>query len=82
MAVSSRKTKRIIQATVLTIILFFLTVVAKLAITGTYANYTPKYRPPDPKESIHIAADGSLTAPTTYNETIPDPLRATLFVLF
>jgi|GEM_PF-2867569 parallel beta-helix repeat protein len=71
MVALSRKAKLIIQGTLLAIILVFLVVVAALANTGIYTNYYPKYSPPDPKDSIHIAPDGSITAPTTYNETVP-----------
>ncbi len=51
-------------------------VVSVVIATGFYSptSSTPHYRPytpPDPKSSIHITASGDITAPETYNQTVP-----------
>lgn len=81
MVTLTRKAKLIIQGSTSAIILVSITLVAVLAYTGAYSNYDPKYSSPDPKASIHIATDGSVTAPSTYNETVPIQRNGDRYIL-
>ena len=72
MLVLTKKAKLFIQGSGLAAILVFVTIIAILAYTGSFANYDPKYGSRDfSSVSIHIAEDGSITAPTSYNQTVP-----------
>lgn len=44
---------------------------AILTVSYSPTSFTPHYTPPDPKSSIHITSSGDITAPETYNQTVP-----------